>query len=178
VVKGQQLVITGTATTQANQKVTLYYKTNGTWKKLATAPPRRNGKWSVLVKVPASTFVIRAVRGSQKSKIQTAKVMKPKSLPLAGPGKRIWGTDISRWQHSSNQIDFAQMKRAGASFVFIKASDGLSSEDSLARPLALADSTAAKSAGLYVGYYHRARLPVTNDQETLRADAISQARLV
>jgi GH25 family lysozyme M1 (1,4-beta-N-acetylmuramidase) len=70
------------------------------------------------------------------------------------------------------------MKRAGASFVFIKASDGLSSEDSLARPLALADSTAAKSAGLYVGYYHRARLPVTNDQETLRADAISQARLV
>lgn len=45
-------------------------------------------------------------------------------LGLTGPGGKIAGIDISRWQHPDDKsIDFQKMHDAGISFVMIKASD-------------------------------------------------------
>ena len=45
-------------------------------------------------------------------------------IDLTGPGGRIHGADISRWQHPNDKpIDFVKMYEAGIRFVFIKASD-------------------------------------------------------
>ena len=41
-----------------------------------------------------------------------------------GPGDRILGSDISRWQHGGNaQINFVKMYDAGMRFIFIKGTD-------------------------------------------------------
>ena len=51
-----------------------------------------------------------------------------------GPGNRIHGMDISRWQHPNDQpIDFKKMYDAGVRFVLIKGSDTLDKSDALAR---------------------------------------------
>jgi hypothetical protein len=45
-------------------------------------------------------------------------------IDLKGPGGRIHGTDVSRWQHPNDKpIDFVKKYEAGMRFVFIKASD-------------------------------------------------------
>ena len=45
-------------------------------------------------------------------------------LSMSGPGNRIHGADISRWQHPGDKaIDFSKMRAAGLDFVMIKASD-------------------------------------------------------
>lgn len=57
------------------------------------------------------------------------------------------GIDVSRWQGS---IDWKQVREAGISFVFIKASQGSSLED----PKFAENVQGAKAAGLLVGAYH------------------------
>lgn len=57
------------------------------------------------------------------------------------------GIDVSRWQGS---IDWKQVREAGISFVFIKASQGSSLED----PKFVENVQGAKAAGLLVGAYH------------------------
>jgi GH25 family lysozyme M1 (1,4-beta-N-acetylmuramidase) len=85
------------------------------------------------------------------------------------------GVDLSRWQSIGEPIDFNRMAAAGVAYAFIKGSDGLASEDALAIPHVTAWSPAAKAAGILVGYYHFARIPVTADPNVIVADAQAQA---
>ena len=61
-------------------------------------------------------------------------------IDLTGPGGRIHGADISRWQHPNDKaIDFVKMYEAGMRFVFIKASDTRDSADQLSVKYAAMD---------------------------------------
>ena len=56
--------------------------------------------------------------------IQSMTPAQATDLNLFGPGGRIHGADISRWQHPNDKaIDFQKMHAAGIAFVMIKASD-------------------------------------------------------
>ena len=97
------------------------------------------------------------------------------NLAAVGPGSRILGVDLSRWQNIGEALDFNRMAAAGVAYAFIKGSDGLASEDVLAIPHVTAWAPAAKAAGILVGYYHFARIPVTADPNVIVADAQAQA---
>lgn len=98
-------------------------------------------------------------------------------ISRSGPGSRIYGADISRWQHPKDKpINFEKMFRAGMRFVMIKASDTRDDSDALARKYLVMDRHAAQSAGLYTGFYHYATLPNTESKKVLIADAKAQAQ--
>ena len=100
-------------------------------------------------------------------------------IDLLGPGGRIHGADISRWQHPNDaQIDFAKMYAAGIRFVFIKASDTRDSADQLSIKYAAMDHNAAQAAGIYTGFYHYAVLPDVSDPDEIRKDALAQVQKV
>lgn len=98
-------------------------------------------------------------------------------LAMAGPGNRIHGADISRWQHPNDKpINFVKMHRAGLRFVMIKASDSREESDRYAVKYVAADRKAAQAAGIYTGFYHYASLPdVTTSAEVIK-DAKVQAQ--
>ena len=55
------------------------------------------------------------------------------ALPTSGPGDRIHGIDISKWQHPyGKSINFVKMAKAGISFVMIKGGDGHDPADATA----------------------------------------------
>ena len=96
-----------------------------------------------------------------------------------GPGNRIHGIDISRWQHPNDQpIDFKKMYDAGVRFVLIKGSDTVDKSDVQARKYMPIDRAAAQAAGIYTGFYHYAILPDTSKTDVLIADAKAQAQKV
>ncbi len=98
-------------------------------------------------------------------------------IALAGPGGRIHGADISRWQHPNDKpIDFAKMYQAGIRFVMIKASDARDDADIPSLKYLLTDRNAAQAAGIYTGFYHYAYLPNTEDQALVIRDAQAQAQ--
>lgn len=100
-------------------------------------------------------------------------------IDLLGPGGRIHGADISRWQHPNDaQIDFTKMYAAGIRFVFIKASDTRDAADQLSVKYAAMDHNAAQAAGIYTGFYHYAVLPDVTDPEDVKKDALAQAQKV
>lgn len=100
-------------------------------------------------------------------------------IDLLGPGGRIHGADISRWQHPNGElIDFAKMYAAGVRFVFIKASDTRDTADQLAVKYASMDHHAAQAAGIYTGFYHYAVLPDVTAPEDIKTDALAQAQKV
>ena len=100
-------------------------------------------------------------------------------IDLTGPGGRIHGADMSRWQHPNDkQIDFVKMYEAGMRFVFIKASDTRESADQLSVKYAAMDHHAAQAAGIYTGFYHYAVLPGVTDPEGIKKDALAQAQKV
>jgi GH25 family lysozyme M1 (1,4-beta-N-acetylmuramidase) len=100
-------------------------------------------------------------------------------IDLTGPGGRIHGADVSRWQHPYDKpIDFVKMYKAGMRFVFIKASDTRESSDLLALKYAAMDHHAAQAAGIYTGFYHYATLPDVTDPEGIKKDALAQAQKV
>lgn len=100
-------------------------------------------------------------------------------LALTGPGGRIHGTDVSRWQHPGDKpIDFVKMYKAGIRFVIIKASDTRDEADTLALKYLLMNRNAAQAAGLFTGYYHYAVLPNTTDRDAVIRDAKAQAQKV
>ena len=94
-----------------------------------------------------------------------------------GPGGRIHGADISRWQHPNGAlINFEKMHQAGVRFVMIKASDTRDDADALALKYVMLDRSAAQAAGIYTGFYHYAVLPdVSTDQQVI-TDAQTQAQ--
>ena len=101
------------------------------------------------------------------------------AVEALGPGGRIHGVDISRWQHPYGKlIDFAKMYSAGIRFAIIKASDTRDEADALALKYLLIDRPAAQAAGIYTGFYHYAVLPNTSDRAAIIRDATAQAQKV
>ena len=101
------------------------------------------------------------------------------AVEALGPGGRIHGVDISRWQHPYGKlIDFTKMYSAGIRFAMIKASDTRDDADALALKYLLIDRPAAQAAGIYTGFYHYAILPNTSDRAAIIRDATAQAQKV
>ena len=77
-----------------------------------------------------------------------------------GPGDRILGSDISRWQHGGNaSINFVKMYDAGMRFIFIKGTDSHPDGEAPAKYWSSIDFPAAREAGLLTGIYHAALIP-------------------
>lgn len=178
-VAGQQITLSGKTTgSLKGSKVKIQIKKGKKWKTVKTVKSKKKGgKWSATIKAPASTpaLSIRAISGNKKTKVQSTAVVAPLNLASVGPGSRILGVDLSRWQSSGEPLDFNRMAASGVAYAFIKGSDGLASEDALAVPHVSAWAPAAKAAGILVGYYHFARIPVTADPNVIVADAQAQA---
>ena len=193
----QTIVLRGTVSkTLRGKRVRIDYVTPSGWKKFAAATASKRGNWAVRVRVPSgvSQLIIRAGVGKRKSTRVVSQVLDGATITTAGPGGYIMGLDISRYQHDAGRaIDWAQMAGNGAAFVIIKASngnclngsDGSKRADETARTWALADSAGARSAGMFVGYYHYAHLAVdptsglpTNDATLIEKDAKEQAQCV
>lgn len=152
----------------------------GTWRvtALATALEAKVRYRAAAVISGKSVFSpIRGIEIKQQSQITDADPAL--FIDLLGPGGRIHGADISRWQHPNDaQIDFAKMYAAGLRFVFIKASDTRDTADQLAVKYAAMDHNAAQAAGIYTGFYHYAVLPDVTDSVGIKKDALAQAQKV
>ncbi|CAB4603581.1 unannotated protein [freshwater metagenome] len=103
----------------------------------------------------------------------------PLQLVTAGPGNRIHGVDISKWQHPYDKpINFTKMAKTGVRFVMIKGSDSQPDADLTAKKYLIADRAAAQAAGLYTGFYYFAYLPDSTKKSVIIADAKAQAQKV
>ncbi len=152
----------------------------GTWKvtALATALDAQVRYRAVAVIAGRTLYSpIRAITVKQLPEFSNADPAQ--FIDLKGPGGRIHGTDVSRWQHPNDKpIDFVKKYEAGMRFVFIKASDTRETADLLAVKYAAMDHHAAQAAGLYTGFYHYAVLPDVTDPEEIKKDALAQAQKV
>jgi lysozyme len=164
------------STTRFTTKVTKV----GTWKvtALATALNAKVRYRAVSVISGKNLYSpIRSITVKQQPEISNADPAQ--FIDLTGPGGRIHGADISRWQHPNDKaIDFVKMYAAGMRFVFIKASDTRESADLLAVKYAAMDHHAAQAAGIYTGFYHYAVLPDVTSPEDVKKDALAQAQKV
>ena len=175
------------------QKVAIEVELNKKWRgtTLATSTTS-SGTWKIeavatalnaTVKYRAIIFVgsrqiysaARAVRIQQIPEISNAD---PASIiSETGPGGRIHGMDISKWQHPKNApIDFVKMYDAGIRFVMIKASDTRDTSDAQALKYLVMDHNAAQAAGIYTGFYYYATLPDTSNPAIIVQDAQAQAQ--
>ena len=152
----------------------------GTWKvtALATALDAKVRYRAVSVIDGKSLYSpIRSIVVKQQPEISNADPAK--FIDLLGPGGRIHGADVSRWQHPNDKpIDFVKMYEGGMRFVFIKGSDTRESADQLAMKYAAMDHHAAQAAGIYTGFYHYAVLPDVSTPEEIKRDALAQAQKV
>ena len=152
----------------------------GTWKvtALATALEAKVRYRAVAVVGNKNIYSpIRAIEIKQQPEISN--VDPALFIDLLGPGGRIHGADISRWQHPNDKaIDFAKMYAAGVRFVFIKASDTRDAADQLSVKYAAMDHNAAQAAGIFTGFYHYAVLPDVTEPEDIKKDAQAQAQKV
>ena len=152
----------------------------GTWKvtALATALDAQVRYRAVAVVTGRTLYSpIRAITVKQLPEFSNADPAQ--FIDLKGPGGRIHGTDVSRWQHPNDKpIDFVKKYEAGMRFVFIKASDTRETADLLAVKYAAMDHHAAQAAGLYTGFYHYAVLPDVTSPEEIKQDALAQAQKV
>ena len=152
----------------------------GTWKvtALATALDAQVRYRAVAVVTGRTLYSpIRAITVKQLPEFSNADPAQ--FIDLKGPGGRIHGTDVSRWQHPNDKpIDFVKKYEAGMRFVFIKASDTRETADLLAVKYAAMDHHAAQAAGLYTGFYHYAVLPDVASPEEIKQDALAQAQKV
>jgi len=175
--------------------VSIEIEKNGTWSptKLSTQVTRA-GTWKVVK--PATVFetkvryravalvnnktVLSPMRTISIEKMAETAVSDPALfIDVVGPGGRIHGADVSRWQHPNDaKIDFVKMYENGLRFVFIKASDTTEKGDALALKYAAMDHNAAQAAGIYTGFYHYAYLPDVTDEEGIKRDALTQAQKV
>jgi len=161
--------------------VHLSIKTGSAFHIVGQATVNAKNRWSFTTRVPntASAVIYQASCGAHYTASIVRKVNRTAAITYSGPGRRILGLDISRWQHITDQtIDFQRMADAGISFVIIKASDGYGPEDQIARKYVLSGARRAKAAGLLVGYYHMISVPTGNASNTLIASANRQAFLV
>jgi GH25 family lysozyme M1 (1,4-beta-N-acetylmuramidase) len=152
----------------------------GTWKvtALATALDAQVRYRAVAVVTGRTLYSpIQAITVKQLPELSNAD--SAQFIDLKGPGGRIHGTDVSRWQHPNDKpIDFVKKYEAGMRFVFIKASDTRDTADLLAVKYAAMDHHAAQAAGLYTGFYHYAVLPDVTTPDEIKQDALAQAQKV
>ena len=152
----------------------------GTWK-LETVVTAQDSVMNYRAKTTVGSKVIYST--SKKITIKPAAEISETDPVIAvealGPGGRIHGVDISRWQHPYGKlIDFTKMYSAGIRFAMIKASDTRDDADALALQYLLIDRPAAQAAGIYTGFYHYAILPNTTDPAAIIRDATAQAQKV
>ena len=153
-------------------------KLGGSWRiEVISTALAASAKYRAVVTINGLTFKS-SIRELVIDHSATISPAEPNELiPLAGPGGRIHGVDVSKWQHPGGKlIDFAKMYKAGVRFVMIKASDGKDSSDIDARKWLAVDMDAAQAAGLYTGFYHYAYLPNSNDEATVITEAQTQAQ--
>jgi lysozyme len=172
-----------------NVQIVIQVKLNGVWTKTSLgAKTKSGGSWKIEVvsTALAGSATYRAVAGRTYSN-QKNFVIDPDAsitqtdpsllIALGGPGGRVHGVDISRWQHPGDKlIDFTKMYNAGVRFVMIKASDGKDKSDIDARKWLSIDMDGAQAAGLYTGFYHYAYLPNSTDEATVIMEAQTQAQ--
>lgn len=174
---------------RANVKVAIQVKLNGAWTKTSLgAKTKTSGSWKIEVvsTALAGSATYRAVANGIYSKQRTFTIDPATTLTeadpnllisLNGPGGRIHGVDISRWQHPGDKlIDFEKMYKAGVRFVMIKASDGKDKSDIDARKWLSIDMDGAQAAGIFTGFYHYAYLPNSTDEATVITEAQTQAQ--
>ena len=149
-----------------------------------------SGQWAIKARatsLPASATYRAAFTIGKKTYLTSTRKLTVKEvtqitapidqITLAGPGGRIHGTDISRWQHPNDApIDFKKMFDAGVRFVMIKASDTRDDADALSVKYLGTDRSAAQFAGLYTGFYHYSILPNTTNRDEVIRDAQAQAQ--
>ena len=152
----------------------------GTWRVTALATALEAKVRYRAIAVVSGKSIYSPIRGIEIKQLPEISNVDPAQfIDLLGPGGRIHGADISRWQHPNDaQIDFAKMYAAGLRFVFIKASDTRDTADQLAVKYAAMDHNAAQAAGIYTGFYHYAVLPDVTDAEDIKKDALAQAQKV
>ena len=103
----------------------------------------------------------------------------PTPLAAVGPGGRIFGLDISRYQHTTSApINFATMAAHGVSFLYINGGNTLPDADALAATYYQSDRAAAQAAGIYTGFYYYVHLPNTTKLATILSSADDQANKV
>jgi lysozyme len=175
------------------QKVIIEVELNGKWRGTALATSTTSsGTWKMEAVATAlnATVKYRAVATvGSKHVYSVSRSVRIRQIPEMsnadpsaliserGPGGRIHGMDISKWQHPNNaQIDFVKMYKAGIRFVMIKASDTRDSSDAQALKYLLMDHSAAQAAGIYTGFYYYATLPDTIDTAVIIQDAQAQAQ--
>jgi lysozyme len=174
-------------------KVSVQIQLDGKWQDTSfSAKTARVGTWQITA---TATALDADVKYRAKAKLgkkyiySNIKSITVKSIPeisdaatLAivdqlGPGGRIHGADISRWQHPNDApIDFMKMYQAGVRFVMIKASDTRDDADALSLKYLIMDRSAAQAAGIYTGFYHYAILPDVSSDEQVITDAQTQAQ--
>jgi GH25 family lysozyme M1 (1,4-beta-N-acetylmuramidase) len=152
----------------------------GTWKLEAVVTAQDS-----VIKYRAKTIVgTKTIYSSSKTitvkpAAQITELEPALAVEALGPGGRIHGVDISRWQHPNDaRIDFAKMYAAGIRFAMIKASDTRDDADALSLKYLLIDRPAAQAAGIYTGFYHYTILPNTSDPAAIIRDATAQAQKV
>lgn len=174
-------------------KVTVQIQLNGKWQDTRfSTKSAKVGTWQVVavataldadVKYRAKALIakkivysnIRAITVRAVPEISDASSIA--MIDQLGPGGRIHGADISRWQHPNDApIDFEKAHAAGLRFVFIKASDTRDDADALSLKYVIMDRSAAQAAGLYTGFYHYAVLPDVKTNEQVILDAQTQAQ--
>ena len=152
----------------------------GTWK-LETVVTAQDSviKYRAKTTVGSKTIYSVSKKITVKPAAQISETDPVVSVEALGPGGRIHGVDISRWQHPYGKlIDFTKMYSAGIRFAMIKASDTRDEADALALKYLLIDRPAAQAAGIYTGFYHYAILPNTSDRAAIIRDATAQAQKV
>ena len=175
------------------QKVAIEVETNRKWHGTAlTTSTTSSGTWKVEAVATALNATVKyraVVTVGTKHIYSSARSVKVQQIPEmnsadpsaliseSGPGGRIHGMDISKWQHPANaSIDFVKMYKAGIRFVIIKASDTRDTSDAQALKYLVMDHNAAQSAGIYTGFYYYATLPDTTDTTVIIQDAQAQAQ--
>ncbi len=127
--------------------------------------------------IAALTFLAFPLTSSPTSAAPRESALPLSLLSMSGPGNRIHGADISRWQHPGGKpIDFTKMRAAGLDFVIIKASDSRQDADLLAVKWVAGDRKSAQASGIFTGFYHYASLPDVKTNEEVIKDARVQAQ--
>jgi lysozyme len=180
---------------KSSVKVEIQIQLNGKWQDTRfSTRTARVGTWKVVAVATALNAQVKyraKVRVGSKSIYSNIREITVRSVPeisnaatnlmvdQLGPGGRIHGSDVSRWQHPNGApIDFVKKYSAGMRFVMIKASDTRDEADALALKYVIMDRLAAQAAGMYTGFYHYAVLPDVRTDAEVVSDAQTQAQKV
>ena len=152
----------------------------GTWKVVAVATAlNAQVKYRAKVKVGSKIVYSNIREITVRSVPEISSASSTVMIDQLGPGGRIHGSDVSRWQHPNDApIDFVKKYSAGMRFVMIKASDSRDEADALALKYVIMDRLAAQAAGMYTGFYHYAVLPDVKTDAEVITDAQTQAQKV